>query len=73
MLRAWCKRLDLPIFHPHQLRATFATRLNKVGVPTLEISTLLGHASLDSTMAYVKPDMRRIRTEFFAAHEKLNP
>ena len=73
MLRAWCKRLDLPIFHPHQLRATFATRLNKVGVPTLEISSLLGHASLDSTMAYVKPDTRRIRTEFFAAYEKLNP
>ena len=38
MLHAWCKKLDLPMIHPHQLRATFATRLNKVGVPTLEIS-----------------------------------
>lgn len=73
MLRSWCKRLGLPMFHPHQLRSTFATRLNKVGVPTLEISKLLGHASLDTTMQYVKPDMRRIRTEYFAAHEKLNP
>lgn len=73
MLRRWCNELGLPMFHPHQMRASFGTRLNKVGVPTLEISTLLGHASLDTTMAYVKPDMRRIRAEYFAAHEKLNP
>jgi integrase/recombinase XerD len=73
MLRSWCKHLDLPMLHPHQLRSTFATRLNKVGVPTLEISKLLGHSNLDTTMQYVQPDMRRIRTEFFAAHEKLNP
>jgi site-specific recombinase XerD len=73
MLHAWCKKLDLPMLHPHQLRATFATRLSKVGVPILEISKLLGHASLDTTLLYIKPDMRKIRTEFFAAHEKLNP
>jgi site-specific recombinase XerD len=73
MLRTWCKRLNLPPLHPHQLRSTFGTRLNRVGVPTLEISKLLGHASLDTTMMYVKPDARRIRTEYFAAHEKLNP
>jgi integrase len=61
------------MFHPHQMRSSFGTRLNKVGVPTLEISKLLGHTSLDTTMQYVKPDQRRIRTEYFAAHEKLNP
>jgi site-specific recombinase XerD len=73
LLRAWCRKLELPMLHPHQLRATYATRLNKVGVPTLEISKLLGHSNLDTTMQYIKPDMRRIRTEFFAAYEKLNP
>lgn len=73
MLHAWCKRLRLPPLHPHQLRSTFGTRLNRVGVPTFEISKLLGHASLDSTVMYIKPDARRIRTEYFAAHEKLNP
>jgi site-specific recombinase XerD len=72
LLSAWCRRLDLPDLHPHQLRATFATRLNKAGVPTLEISSLLGHASIGTTMAYLKPDARRIRTEFFAAMEQLN-
>ena len=72
MLRAWCTKLNLPMFHPHQMRSSFSTRLNRVGVPTLEISHLLGHASLDTTLLYIKPDMRRIRTEFFAAHEKLN-
>jgi site-specific recombinase XerD len=71
MLRALSKRLDLPPIHPHQLRSTFATRLNRTGVPTLEISRLLGHASLETTMQYVRPDERRIRTEYFAAFEKL--
>jgi len=73
MLRAWCKKLNLPMLHPHTMRTTFASRLNLVGVPIMEISKLLGHASLDTTHLYVKPDMRRIRTEYFAAHEKLNP
>jgi integrase/recombinase XerD len=72
MLHAHCRRLGLPPLHPHQLRATFATRLNKVGVPTLEISKLLGHAYLDTTMAYVKPDARKLRSEYFAAQEALN-
>jgi site-specific recombinase XerD len=72
LLSAWCERLGLPPLHPHQLRATFATRLNRVGVPTLEISSLLGHADISTTMAYVKPDARRIRTEFFAAMEQIN-
>jgi integrase/recombinase XerD len=71
MLRSLSKRLNLPHTHPHQLRSTFATRLNRTGVPTLEISRLLGHASLETTMQYVKPDERRIRTEYFAAFEKL--
>jgi integrase/recombinase XerD len=33
MLRALSKRLDLPPIHPHQLRSTFATRLNRTGMP----------------------------------------
>jgi site-specific recombinase XerD len=72
LLRTWCVRLGLPPLHPHQLRATFATRLNKLGVPTGEISLLLGHASLDTTMQYIKPDMQKTRTEYFAAYEKLS-
>jgi site-specific recombinase XerD len=72
MFHTWCRRLGLPLLHLHQLRATFATRLNRAGVPTLEISRLLGHATIGTTMAYVKPDARRIRTEFFAAMEQLN-
>ena len=59
MLRALSKRLNLPPIHPHQLRSTFATRLNRTGVPTLEISRLLGHASLETTMIYVQPDERK--------------
>jgi site-specific recombinase XerD len=72
MLSAWAEKLGLPPLHPHQLRSTFATRLHRVGVPTLEISKLLGHSSLDTTTRYIKPDARRIRMEYFAAFEKLD-
>ena len=72
LLRAWCRRAGLPSIHPHRLRTTFASRLHKVGVPIMEISKLLAHASVDTTTIYVKPDERRIRTEYFAAQEKLN-
>lgn len=73
MLHTWCRRLGLPSFHPHQMRSTFATRLQKVGVPTQEISKLLGHASLETTMIYIQPDARKLRAEYFAAMEALNP
>ena len=72
LVRAWSRASGLPPVHPHQLRATFATRLGAVGVPALEVSQLLGHRQIDTTLAYLKPDMRRIRAEFFAAHELLN-
>lgn len=39
--------------HPHILRHSFATRLMQNGVPIVDISRLLGHASVETTLRYL--------------------
>lgn len=39
--------------HPHILRHSFATRLMRAGVPIVDISRLLGHASTATTLRYL--------------------
>jgi site-specific recombinase XerC len=72
MIRAWCRRLNLPMVHPHQFRHHFATMLHKLGVGLLDISQMLSHASVATTQIYVKPDQGRIRAEYFASRELLH-
>ncbi len=43
--------------HPHSLRHTTAIHLLKAGVDFATISQWLGHASLDTTMAYARADI----------------
>lgn len=43
--------------HPHSLRHTTAVHLLKAGVDFATISHWLGHASLNTTMAYARADM----------------
>ncbi len=69
VLRRWCRKLHIPIIHAHQLRSRFATDLDAMGVPLKEISTLLGHASPQTTMAYIRKDAARVRAAYFAAFE----
>jgi integrase/recombinase XerC len=71
LLRHWCIRLGLPPIHPHQLRSRFSTDLYRLGMPTLELSRLIGHESLATTMAYLQPDLQRMRAEYFATTERL--
>jgi integrase/recombinase XerC len=68
LVRSWSLkvRLDHPI-HPHQLRHSMATALHRAGVDLSTISKLLGHSSISITEKYVKPDLSRIRAEYFAA------
>ena len=45
-------RAGLPGIHPHKLRHTYATLLHQAGADILEISHLLGHASIATTQIY---------------------
>lgn len=42
--------------HPHKFRRTLATGLARKGMPIQEVSALLGHEKLDTTMGYVNID-----------------
>lgn len=49
------------ILHLHSLRATFATRLSRVGVSPFTIQQLLGHASVKTTERYCASSMEYMR------------
>ncbi|MFA4948718.1 MAG: site-specific integrase [Candidatus Krumholzibacteriia bacterium] len=46
---------------PHALRHSVASRLLQIGRPIKEIADLLGHRSLESTLAYTKIDVDHLR------------
>jgi site-specific recombinase XerC len=73
MLHKWCRKLNLPAIHPHALRHTAGSTWHRLGMGTLEISNLLGHASVATTQLYIRPDDARLRAEYFAAMEKISP
>lgn len=47
----------------HTLRRTYATHLNRAGVPLPEIRKLLGHASIKTTVNYIEPDVEGVRDQ----------
>lgn len=48
-LRKLCQLCDIPYFHSHMIRKTFATKLHFSGVPTRVVSDLMGHAEIGTT------------------------
>ena len=47
--------------HPHMFRRTRATQLYQNGVSLPLVSCLLGHASLETTRLYAKPNLKMLR------------
>lgn len=47
--------------YPHELRASYATRLMERGVPIHAIQQLLGHANLATTAQYLAVDLEHLR------------
>jgi site-specific recombinase XerD len=47
--------------HPHRFRRTCATNLMNKGVPVQEVSEVLGHAKLETTMIYCQVDQNQIK------------
>ena len=48
---------------PHVLRHTTATQAVNSGMPIEDVSKLLGHASVATTMIYAKPSKNRVQSE----------
>ena len=57
-----CAAIDIPRRSPHDLRHTFATRLNERGVDVATIAMLMGHSTPATTMQmYIHPDSTQLR------------
>jgi integrase len=51
-------------FHPHLFRHSFAMYCLKIGMDISEVSKLLGHHSLNTTMRYIGHDINQIQEKF---------
>lgn len=51
-------------FTSHDLRVTFATRLWKAGCDIFVVSQMLGHASIQTTLRYLKPTQKEIEQRY---------
>ncbi len=57
-LKAYLKACDLPLYHFHTLRHTFATRAIELGFDAKSLSEILGHANVKITLdLYVHPSI----------------
>lgn len=50
--------------HPHKFRRTFATNLLRKGVSVENVSKLLGHEKLDTTMVYCNINQNTVKSEY---------
>ena len=50
--------------HPHKFRRTLATNLIRHGMPIQEVSTILGHSKLDTTMQYIILNKEDIKNSY---------
>jgi site-specific recombinase XerD len=70
-LKMMARKAGISPFHPHELRASFATHLLDGGADIHSISKLLGHASLGTTEAYIASSQSKRRDEYNKAFPKL--
>lgn len=57
-------RAKVPTGNPHRLRHTYATNLAEAGVDAYVLRDLMGHAHLDSSLAYVHLTAAHLRLEY---------
>ena len=64
ILKGIGERAHVPGVHPHRFRHTFATTMVDRGMEIQEVSALLGHCKLDTTMTYVKVNQRNTENNY---------
>ena len=60
-----CKKAEIPVVSVHDLRRTFATVLNKIGVGFLDLKKLMNHKEKDISAHYAQPDIEALRKWLF--------
>lgn len=58
------ERAGLTNVHPHRFRRTLATNLIDHGMPIQEVSRLLGHENIQTTMTYIHISNTSVKTSF---------
>ncbi len=58
------ERAEVNNVYPHRFRRTFATNLSNRGMEIQDISALLGHENLNTTMMYVHTSADRVRVSY---------
>lgn len=65
MCRSLDRKLHIPGgIYPHRFRHTFATTLLERGMSIEEISVLMGHCKIDTTMTYAKVNQRNVEFSY---------
>ena len=70
LMQALCRRAGIVLKHPHQLRHRFGSEMTKAGLEVQEVSALMGHSSVDTTMQYVGLDLTYVRKIFRSTHPR---
>ncbi len=64
MLTNAAKKANVENVHPHRFRRTLATNLINRGMPIQEVSTILGHTALDTTMTYIYTEKSNVKNSY---------
>jgi site-specific recombinase XerC len=71
-LAYWCRMAGVPHINVHRLRHTFATWLANADIDILQLKELLGHASIATTLQYMKIADTTLARGYHAAMEFVN-
>lgn len=64
MLRELGKKTGIEKVHPHRFRRTLATNLLRKGMTIEEVSQILGHEKLDTTMVYCNINQDTVKNQY---------
>lgn len=64
MLRELGKKTGIEKVHPHRFRRTLATNLLRKGMTIEEVSQILGHEKLDTTMVYCNINQDAVKNQY---------